>query len=275
MNLTSSPTPSSEPTPKLHQLGMLMGTSYQSSLEYYKLINDEVNARVGGLHSAPLVMRSVDFQRIGDFMENGQWQTIANTIACTMNGMAVGFTIEAFLVCSNTLHYAFTVDDTALPWNQPVIHIGDCLAAAVKRANLKTVALLGTQFTMSHDFLSSRIERSGARVVIPNVREQEEINRIIFEELCRGKRRKNSEQYLFHVIEELMIGSGVQGIILGCTELEQLLTPAVRCRFSDILRAKHPQLPRPVFFESMKIHASAAAEFIVTGSLPQSAFRYE
>ncbi len=260
---------SSVPTkPQLHPLGLIMGTSYQSSAEYYQLINDGVNQRLGGLYCAPMAMRNLEFQQISDWMQADDWLAITSKLSAAMHSMLQGTSVEALLICSNTLHYALWGSDVGDFPDVPLIHIGDCLAAAIKRTGLQRVALLGTEFTMSKGFLRERLEKTGARVLLPNIVEQEKINNIIFGELCQGQRIKKSRDYLERLIERLVY-SGAQGIVLGCTELEQTIKPSVQRNLSERIRAKHPELPQPIFFESMKIHAAAAAEFCCTSQLPQ------
>lgn len=266
--MNSPMSPAISTPPKLHKLGLIMGTSYQSSAEYYQLINDGVNQRLGGLYCAPMAMRNLEFQQISDWMQADDWLAIASKLSAVMHGMLLDTSVEAFLICSNTLHYALWGSDVGEFPNVPLIHIGDCLAAAIKREQLNCVALLGTEFTMSKGFMRERLEKSSARVLLPNVAEQEKINSIIFDELCKGRRTKKSCDYLERLIERL-IYNGARGIVLGCTELEQLIKPSVQRNLGERIRAKHPELPRLVFFESMKIHAKAAVEFCCTGQLPQ------
>lgn len=188
-----------EPQPaKLHTLGLLMGTSYQSSADYYTMINDYVNTKAGGLACAPMNMYNVNFATISDWMECGDWFSISQEIASAIQ-MSLHNGAEAFLICSNTLHYALDYYSLPVPYESselscPIIHIGDCVADAIKQKKLSRVALLGTKFTMSQTFMLDRLKKSGAEVYIPSEACQNEVDRIIFSELCLGKRKKASEQ---------------------------------------------------------------------------------
>lgn len=249
----------------LYPLGLLMGTSYQSSADYYLKINDEVNRKAGGHNCAPMSIYNVNFESICQWMRDDNWRFITYEVEEVAKRVQASGA-EAFLICSNTLHYALELLEHPLPL--PVLHIGDCIARELHATKAQRVALLGTEFTMSQSFIVDRLRQSGAEAYTPDGADQTEIDRIIFEELCHGKRKKTSGQYLFKVIERLVVKHHIDGVVLGCTELEQLVNHGAQIKINDILRAKNPSVPRLKFFESMQIHTDAAAKFVLYGELP-------
>ena len=202
-------------------IGLIGGMSWESSLEYYRTINKEVNARLGGLHSAHCLMYSVDFAEIERMQSAGEWREAGEQLG------EVAYKLEQagadfIVICTNTMHKV--VSDLEEKISIPVLHIADATAAAIKAQNLSKVGLLGTRYTMEQDFYSSRIESHGIEVVVPGTTQREEINRIIFEELVAGELLQSSKAYFQQAIRDL-VAEGAEGIILGCTEIGLLIKP--------------------------------------------------
>lgn len=203
-------------------IGLLGGMSWQSTVHYYRIINEEVASRLGGLHSAKLVMSSIDFAEMEILQHTGRWDEAGNVLATQAVGMHQAGA-DFVLICANTMHkVADKVEEVS---GLPVLHIADATAAAVKKAGVKKVGLLGTRYTMEEDFYRVRLaEKHNLHVTIPEKDDREMINRVIYDELCQGIVRAESKQAYMRVIKD-MASSGVEGIILGCTEIEMLVTP--------------------------------------------------
>jgi aspartate racemase len=226
----------------MRTIGLIGGLSWESSTEYYRLLNLEVQRRLGGLHSADCVLRSVDFQQIADLQDAGDWSGIGAVLARRAQELqAAG--ADLIVLCTNTMHKVS--DDIEAAVTIPLLHIGDATARAVHHASLKTVGLLGTAFTMEEDFLTTRLARHGLTVLAPgSAEDRQEIHRVIYEELCLGTVRQESREFYRRTIDEL-VNDGAEGIVLGCTEIEHLVGPQ--------------DSPVPVF-PTARIHALAAVE---------------
>ena len=203
----------------MRTIGMIGGMSWESTAIYYRLANELVRDRLGGLHSARIVMISVDFAEVEELQASGQWDRAGELLA------AAATTLEAagadFLVlCTNTMHKVASAIESAT--DIPLLHLGDVTADAVRSAGLDTVGLLGTAFTMSQDFYRGRLESHGLTVLVPDEADQALVHRVIYEELCRGVVRTESRQAYAGVIERL-VARGAQGVVLGCTEIELLV----------------------------------------------------
>jgi aspartate racemase len=223
-------------------IGILGGMSWESSVEYYRIINELVRDRLGGLHSAKSVMVSVDFGPMEARMEAGEWdQVLAELVAIARQTEAGG--ADLLLIATNTMHKMF--DEIQAAVGIPLIHIADAAAAAIQHQGLTKVGLLGTAFTMEGDFYTRRLgEKFGLEVLVPGAEERAEVNRVIFEELVVGKVLPESKAYYQQVIEGL-VGRGAQGVILGCTEIPLLI------------KAKDAPVP---LFDTTFLHAQAAVE---------------
>ncbi|MCU1489586.1 MAG: racemase [Acidimicrobiaceae bacterium] len=198
---------------------MLGGMSWESSAEYYRLANELVRERLGGLHSARVVLASVDFAEVEQLQLESRWDDAARLLAGAAQGLqAAG--AELLVLCTNTMHKV--ADEVQAAVSIPLVHIADVTARAVLRAELSTVGLLGTAFTMEQDFYRDRMSRHGLTVLVPDVTDRAEVHRVIYDELCVGIVREESRQRYREVIERL-IGAGAEGIILGCTEIELLV----------------------------------------------------
>ncbi|WP_154792028.1 aspartate/glutamate racemase family protein [Occultella kanbiaonis] len=204
-------------TPRV--IGMLGGMSWESSAEYYRLANELVRERLGGFHSARIVMASVDFAEIEELQVAGRWSEAGDLLARAAVGLqAAG--AELLLICTNTMHKVADRIEAAI--DIPLLHLADTTAAAVAREGLHTVGLLGTAFTMEQDFYRDRLAAHDLTVLVPAADDRAEVHRIIYDELCLGDVRPSSRATYRGVIHRLA-AAGAQGVILGCTEIELLI----------------------------------------------------
>ncbi|HSJ39187.1 MAG TPA: aspartate/glutamate racemase family protein [Planococcus sp. (in: firmicutes)] len=202
-------------------IGLIGGMSWESSLEYYRTINKEVNARLGGLHSAECLLYSVDFAEIERMQSAGEWQEAGEQLGEVADKLQQAGA-DFIVICTNTMHKV--VEQIEEKISIPVLHIADTTAAEIGRRKLVKVGLLGTRYTMEQDFYRSRIESHGIEVVVPVTTQRDEINRIIFEELVAGDLRQTSKEFFQRAIRD-MVAEGAEGIILGCTEIGLLIKP--------------------------------------------------
>lgn len=203
-------------------IGLIGGMTWLSSLEYYKLINKLIQEKLGGQHSAKIILVSHDFAEIATLQQKDSWDSLTNMMidsAVTLEKAGA----EIVVMCVNTMHKV--ADDIIDNIGIPLLHIVDSTAQEIQRLNLKTIGLLGTKFTMEQDFFSGRLEKKhGITVLIPNEAERNAIHEIIYQELASGKFRTESNEYIRRVIQDLT-NRGAQGVILGCTELPLLIKP--------------------------------------------------
>ncbi|MGG4046244.1 aspartate/glutamate racemase family protein [Paenibacillus favisporus] len=202
-------------------IGLIGGMSWESSALYYRMINEEVRSRLGGLHSAKCLLYSVDFEEIERYQAEGAWEKAGEVLGQTARALEKGGA-DFIVICTNTMHKV--VDDIQSKINIPILHIADATAAQIKESQVQTVGLLGTKYTMEQDFYKSRLELNGIQVIVPVRDDREAVNKIIYEELCLGKIHQESRDYYKKVIQGL-IESGAEGIILGCTEIGLLVKP--------------------------------------------------
>ena len=200
-------------------IGLIGGMSWESSVEYYRIINEEVKKRFGGLHSAKCLLYSVDFEEIERYQSAGEWEKAGVLLGDVANSLEKGGA-DFIIICTNTMHKVIQFIEEKI--NIPILHIADATARQIKKSNISTVGLLGTKYTMEEDFYKSRIELNGIKVLVPNPSEREKVNKIIFEELCLGSIQPSSRDYYKKVITSL-VDKGVEGIILGCTEIGLLV----------------------------------------------------
>jgi aspartate racemase len=220
---------------------MIGGMSWESSAEYYRLANELVRERLGGLHSARCLLASMDFADVERLQVAGRWDEAGHLLAEAARGLeAAG--ADLLLLCTNTMHKV--ADQVQAAVGIPLLHIADATAAAVARADLFTVGLLGTAFTMEQDFYRDRLASHGLRVLIPPADDRAEVHRVIYEELCLGVVRAESRQVYREVIARL-VQAGAAGVVLGCTEIEQLIGAA--------------DSPVPVF-ATTRLHVEAAVD---------------
>jgi aspartate racemase len=203
----------------MRTIGMLGGMSWESTAIYYRLANEAVRERLGGLHSARIVMTSVDFAGVAELQAAGEWERAGELLVAEAARLeAAG--ADFLVLCTNTMHkVAETIERSS---SLPLLHLGDVTAQAVRAAGLDTVGLLGTGFTMSQDFYSGRLESHGLKVLVPEPDDQALVHRVIYEELCQGVVLEESRKAYVEVIDRL-VARGAQGVILGCTEIEILI----------------------------------------------------
>lgn len=230
---------------KQRTLGIIGGMSWESTESYYRLINEGIKARLGNLHSADLLIHSVDFAPIEALQAQGAWDEMGKVLANSGKRLqAAG--AQGLLIATNTMHKV--VDDVQAATNLPIIHIADVTAAAIKQQGLTKVALLGTQFTMTENFYKQRLIDAGLQVLIPETGARAEVHRIIYEELCQGQLLDSSRQYYQQVTKNLA-DKGAKGVILGCTEIGLLIQ----------------QADSPIsVFDTTAIHAAAAVDFLLS-----------
>jgi aspartate racemase len=229
-------------------VGLIGGMSWESTVPYYRVINETIKARLGGLHSARLVLYSVDFHEVERLQQSGNWEAAGILLASAARALeAAG--VELLILCTNTMHKVAPAIEAAV--HIPLLHIADPTAEAVRRAGFATVGLLGTRFTMEQEFYTERLRRRhGLRVVIPDARDREVVHRVIYEELCLGKVLPESRAEYRRVIADL-VAHGAEAVILGCTEIALLIT----------------QQDSPVpLFDTTEIHAREAAEVALSAS---------
>ncbi|GAB3875737.1 aspartate/glutamate racemase family protein [Terrabacter terrigena] len=198
---------------------MLGGMSWESSAEYYRLANELVRERVGGLASARLLLHSVDFAEVERLQAEGRWDEAGELLATAAAGLEAGGA-ELLLICTNTMHKVADAVERAV--SIPLLHIGDVTAAAVRTEGLSRVGLLATAYTMEQPFLRERLAGHGLTVLVPQADDRALVHRVIYEELCLGIVSEESRQAYRQVIGKL-VAAGAEGIILGCTEIELLV----------------------------------------------------
>lgn len=222
-------------------IGLLGGMSWESTAHYYRIINEEVQNRLGGLHSAKIILHSVDFSEIEQYQTGGQWETCGEILGrAAENIEAAG--ADFILICTNTMHKV--APQIAFKIQIPIIHIADAAADELEQFSIRRVGLLGTKYTMTQDFYKERLTDRGIEVLIPNDADIEAINTVIFEELCVGTINEASRKKLQGMIEKLK-EKGAEGVILGCTELGLLI------------RQSDASIP---VFDTTVIHAKRAAQ---------------
>lgn len=205
----------------MKRIGLLGGMSWESSAEYYRLLNEEVRERLGGLHSADCVLRSVDFAEIEALQETGRWDDAGELLAAEARALeAAG--AELLLLCTNTMHKVAEAITAAVP-ELPFVHIADATARALLEAGHRHVGLLATAYTMEQDFYVGRLrDHHGLDVRVPGDADRALVHQVIYEELCRGIVRDESREAYREVIDELVAG-GATAVILGCTEIGLLI----------------------------------------------------
>jgi aspartate racemase len=200
-------------------IGLIGGMSWESSQEYYRIINEEVKRRLGGLHSAKCLLFSLDFSEVEKFQAEGEWEKAGELLGDAAVSLEKGGA-DFIVICTNTMHKV--ADSIQARINIPILHIAEATAEEIKKSTIKNVGLLGTKYTMEQDFYKSLIESKGIQVLIPDQDDRDMVNKIIFEELCLGKIKQSSRDYYKKVISGL-IEDGAEGIILGCTEIGLLV----------------------------------------------------
>lgn len=236
-------------------LGLIGGMSWESTLPYYRLANEAVREALGGLHSARLVLYSVDFAEVERMQREGRWDDAGRLLGEAGKALrAAG--AEALVLCTNTMHKV--ADDIESISGLPLLHIADATAAAISAAGMTRIGLLGTRFTMEGEFYRRRLEeKHGLEVLVPDEADRELVHRVIYDELCRGRIEDASRAAYLAVIERLA-ARGAQGIVLGCTEIGLLVSPA------------DTALP---LFDTTTLHARGAVAWALSGEPLECATR--
>ncbi len=237
---------------QMKTIGIIGGVSWVSSIEYYRLMNEMVNNELGGLHSAKILMYSIEFGNFSNeerLAEKGNWNPLNMTMIDAAQRLKNGGA-DFIVIASNTMNSR--ADDIQANVNIPVLHIADATGENVKASGIENVGLLGTKYTMEQNFYRDRLEKKyGLHVIIPNETERDCINSVIFDELCANKLTNESRERFKQIINRLVDEEGAQGVILGCTEIPLLI--------------KQEDVEVPVF-DTMKIHAQAAVKYALNNS---------
>ena len=202
-------------------IGLLGGMSWESTREYYRLINQYVRVQLGGLHSAEIIIASVDFAPLSRAMESGDWNKIHEILIDRTKRLSSAG-IDLLLLCTNTMH-KFAADIAGAASPAKFIHIGECAAVEARLRGFGKVALMGTRFTMEENFYTATLEASGLEVALPDRNERKWIDDLIFQELCAGRFKDESRRTISEIVERLA-GNGAEAVVLGCTELPLILT---------------------------------------------------
>lgn len=228
----------------MKKIGMLGGMSWESSATYYKLINEEIKERLGGLHSAKIIMSSVDFEEIEKFQHSSLWDETAEILSREAKAVQDA-NADFLIICTNTMHKVVPQIEKNI--DIPIVHIADSTAKVLVEDGIKKVALLGTKFTMTEDFYKDRIkEKFGIEVVIPNEKEQDLIHEVIYKELCLGKCNKKSRDEYIKIIKRLEEEEECEGVILGCTEISMLI------------KQGYVEIP---IYDTTKLHVLSAVDY--------------
>lgn len=232
----------------MRRLGLLGGMSWESSVEYERLINEAVRAARGGVASADLLVRSFDFSTIEALQAEGRWDDAGAVLADAARWLVAGGA-EGIVIGTNTMHRVYEAVASAVA-PVPVLHIADATAVAVTAAGVGTVGLLGTRFTMEQDFYVGRLrDRHGLTVLVPEAEDRELVHRVIYDELVQGVLSAASRD-AYREVAARLVARGAEGVIAGCTEIELLLTP--------------DDVPVP-YFPTTRLHAEAAVAFALGG----------
>ena len=228
----------------LKTIGLIGGMSWESTATYYKIINETVKEKLGGLHSAKCILYSVDFQEIEECQANGNWEKsgeILGEAAYNLEKAGADFIV----ICTNTMHKV--VKQIKEKISIPILHIAEMTAEKILEKGLKNIALLGTKYTMEQDFYKSKLIEKGINVIIPDKNDIETINEVIYDELCLGTINFNSKKKFLEIVDKLR-SKGAEGIILGCTEIGLLI--------------KNEDTDVPLF-DTAIIHAEQAAMYSI------------
>ena len=222
-------------------IGLIGGMSWESTIPYYTIINQSIHETLGGLHSAKLILYSVEFDEIEKCQSCGDWQRSADILSDAAKKLELAGA-DFLLICTNTMHKVYPQIQAQV--TIPILHIADATADALASDGVTKVALLGTRYTMQEDFYKSKLVARGFEVLVPEQADIDEVNRIIFEELCVGTLKETSRKKFSRIIDTLK-ARGAQAVILGCTEIGLLV------------KQEHASLP---LYDTTVIHASRAAE---------------
>jgi aspartate racemase len=227
-------------------IGLLGGMSWESSIEYERIINREVREAVGGVHSASLLVRSYDFAEIERLQAAGEWEAAGTVLGADARRLQDAGA-ELIVLCTNTMHRCAEAIEAAI--EVPFLHLADATARAVLETGVERVALLGTRYTMEQDFYRARLERHGLSVIVPDEPDRTLVHEVIYDELVQGVVSPASQETYLRVIDRL-VDRGAQGVVAGCTEIELLVGP------DDVT------VP---YFPTTALHARAAARWALAG----------
>lgn len=225
---------------EMKTIGLIGGMSWESTVTYYEIINRTIKEKLGGLHSGKLVLFSVDFQEIEECQAKGEWNKSAKILTEAAQSLEKAGA-DFIVICTNTMHKI--APDIQKNINIPILHIAEATADELDKKEIKKVALLGTKYTMEQDFYKNKLIDRGIEVVIPDVEDRAEVNRVIYEELCLGKILPASKKRFLDIMDKLA-KNGAQGVILGCTEIGLLV------------QQKDTEIS---LFDTAAIHAESAA----------------
>ena len=228
----------------LKTIGLIGGMSWESTVTYYKIINETVKEKLGGLHSAKCILYSVDFQEIEECQANGNWEKSGEILGEAANNLEKAGA-DFIVICTNTMHKV--VNQIKEKISIPILHIAEMTAEKILEKGLKNIALLGTKYTMEQDFYKSKLIEKGINVIIPDKNDIEIINEVIYDELCLGTINSDSKKKFLEIVDKLR-NKGVEGIILGCTEIGLLI--------------KNEDTDVPLF-DTAIIHAEQAAMYSI------------
>ena len=227
-------------------IGLLGGMSWESTVSYYEFVNEGVKNKLGGLHSAKVVLYSVDFDEIEKLQHSGDWEGTALILSDAAKKIQAGGA-DFLLICTNTMHKV--ADKIEASIDIPIVHIADATAESLVAGGIKKVGLLGTRFTMSEDFYKGRLKSGfGLEVLVPSEKDQDIVHSIIYSELCLGDVKDDSRKSVLGIIESLG-QAGAEAVILGCTEIALLV------------QQKHTKMP---LYDTTTIHAAKAVELAVS-----------
>ena len=229
---------------KLKTIGLIGGMSWESTVTYYKIINETVKEKLGGLHSAKCILYSIDFQEIEECQANGNWEKSGEILGEAANNLEKAGA-DFIVICTNTMHKV--INQIKEKISIPILHIAEMTAEKILEKGLKNIALLGTKYTMEQDFYKSKLIEKEINVIIPDKNDIEIINKVIYDELCLGTINSNSKKKFLEIVDKLR-SKGAEGIILGCTEIGLLI--------------KNEDTDVPLF-DTAVIHAEEAAIYSV------------
>ena len=228
----------------LKTIGLIGGMSWESTVTYYKIINETVKEKLGGLHSAKCILYSIDFQEIEECQANGNWEKSGEILGEAANNLEKAGA-DFIVICTNTMHKV--INQIKEKISIPILHIAEMTAEKILEKGLKNIALLGTKYTMEQDFYKSKLIEKGINVIIPDKNDIEIINKVIYDELCLGIINSNSKKKFLEIVDKLR-NKGSEGIILGCTEIGLLI--------------KNEDTDVPLF-DTAIIHAEQAAMYSI------------
>jgi len=227
-------------------IGMLGGMSWESTVSYYKAINEGIKAELGGLHSAKILLNSVDFAQIEKLQHQGEWDKTAEVLTQAAKGVEAGGA-DFLIICTNTMHKVAAEIEAGI--SIPILHIADATGRQLQADGITKVALLGTRFTMEQAFYKSRlVDKFGIEVIVPSAEDREVVHSVIYDELCRGVISTDSREKYLAIVMKLQ-EMGAEAVILGCTEIALLIQ---QC---------HTAVP---LYDTTKIHADATVNFALS-----------